>query len=45
MVGSLLHRSEAKQLRDDVVAACAPFIVAMDDLVARARAASADAEP
>jgi hypothetical protein len=44
MVGSLLHRSEARQLREEIVAVCAPFIVAMDDMVEHARAKSRAAE-
>jgi len=47
MVGSLFHRSEAKQLRGEVVEVAAPFTVVMDDLVERARAAigGEDASP
>ena len=44
MVGSLLHRSEARILREDVVAACAPYVVTLDELVARARAAAGTPE-
>jgi hypothetical protein len=47
MVGSLFHRTEANQLRDEIVAALAPYVVSMDALVEQGRAAreQGDAAP
>jgi hypothetical protein len=43
MVGSLFHRREAGELRAEVMAACAPLVVELNDFLEQARAAAGPA--